>query len=152
MRFACDVHLGKLASLLRLFGFDAAYGNDLEDGELLALSLAQSRILLTRDRGLLKRRELTHGYFVRSTRPAEQVGEVMRRFDLKGCIRPFRRCMTCNELLVPVRKSEVLDRIPPVVAERYDAFSRCPGCGRIFWRGTHWERMKKFADEALGGL
>ncbi len=151
-RFICDVHLGKLKSLLRLFGFDSEYANDLGDEEMLAISLAQGRIILTRDRGLLKRREVTHGYFVRSTMPKEQVREVMRRFDLAGRVKPFSLCISCNEELVPAPKTEIVSIIPPLVAERYDVFSRCPKCGRVFWRGTHWERMKKFADEALGGL
>jgi len=151
-RFICDVHLGKLSSLLRLFGFDSEYGNDLDDEELLAISLARGRIILTRDRGLLKRREATHGYCVRSTRPKVQVKEVMRRFDLAGQVQPFSLCITCNEKLVRVPKTEILSLIPPLVADRYEVFSRCPHCARIFWRGTHWERMKKFADEVLGGL
>jgi uncharacterized protein with PIN domain len=151
IRFVCDVHLGKLASFLRLFGFDTGYGNDLGDEELLAISLAQERIILTRDRGLLKRRETTHGYCVRSTRPRDQVREIFRRFDLTGQIRPFSRCISCNERLEPVEKARIASGLPPIVADRYDRFSRCPRCGKVFWRGTHWERMKVFADEVLGG-
>ena len=152
LSFVCDVHLGKLAGLLRLFGFDASYGNDLDDEELLALSLHQGRILLTRDRGLLKRRELTHGYCVRSARPKEQLQEVLRRFDCAGAARPFSRCISCNTALERVEKSTVLDMLPPVVASRYDVFSRCPACMRVFWRGTHWERMNELAREVLGGV
>jgi uncharacterized protein with PIN domain len=150
VRFACDVHLGKLATLLRLFGFDAAYGNDLDDDELQAISRAQRRIILTRDRGLLKRKTVTHGYCVRHTAPRKQLSEVFLRFDLKRLARPFSRCMACNTVLERVEKSGIESLLPPLVAKLYNEFSRCPTCGRIFWRGTHWERMKMLADEVLG--
>ena len=150
VRFICDVHLGKLAGMLRLFGFDTAYGNLLDDEELLAISVAQARALLTRDRGLLKRRELTHGYCVRSTQPRAQLSEVFRRFDCAGLSRPFSLCISCNVGLQRVEKKDVLADLPPVVAERYDAFSRCPCCGRVFWRGTHWQRMSELTREVLG--
>jgi uncharacterized protein with PIN domain len=151
IRFVCDVHLGKLASLLRLLGFDAWYENDRSDEELLAISRAERRILLTRDRGLLKRRELTHGYCIRSTRPRDQLTEVISRFSLRGLVTPFSRCIACNTLLQRVDKESVVTLIPPLVAELYREFARCPSCLRVFWKGTHWERLKRLADEVLGG-
>jgi uncharacterized protein with PIN domain len=149
--FVCDVHLGKLSALLRLFGFDTAYANDLDDDELVAVSRAEKRTILTRDRGLLKRRDVTHGYCVRHAAAREQISEVFLRFDLKRLAEPFSRCISCNARLERVRKDLVLSRIPPLVAKLYDVFSQCPSCGRVFWRGSHWERMKKLADEVLGG-
>jgi uncharacterized protein with PIN domain len=149
-RFICDVHLGKLASLLRLFGFDALYRNDRDDEQLLALSRISPRIILTRDRGLLKRSAATHGYCVRSTNPREQLIEIIRRFDLAGQAAPFSRCLRCNIELVRVKKEDVFDLVPPKVSALYNEFSRCPYCGRVFWRGTHWERMQRLAAEVLG--
>lgn len=149
MRFALDVHLGKLARLLRMMGFDASYENDSEDEELVLQARREKRIVLTRDRGLLKRRAVTHGYLVRSLVPREQMAEVVRRFDLFGSTRLFARCMRCNEPLVRIDADAAVPLVPPVVAGLYREFSRCPSCGRVFWRGTHWEGMKKTAAGLL---
>jgi uncharacterized protein len=149
-RFALDVHLGKLARLLRIMGFDASYGNDMDDGTLVRLARAERRIILSRDRGLLKRRLVTHGYLVKSMEPREQLAEVVRRFDLAGSTRMFGRCVLCNTPLQRVERASIISRVPPAVAERYDGFSRCPTCGRVFWKGTHWERMRELASEVLG--
>jgi uncharacterized protein len=149
-RFALDVHLGKLARLMRMLGFDAQYGNAMDDEELVHGARLERRIILTRDRGLLKRRIVTHGYLVRSLVPRVQLSEVMRRFDLAGQVRLFSRCMECNVALTRVEKEAVLPLLPPVVALKYADFSRCPSCHRVFWRGTHWERMRQIASEVLG--
>lgn len=148
-RFSLDVHLGKLARLLRMMGFDAAYDRTTEDEELVRGARADGRIILSRDRGLLKRRAVTHGYLVRSAEPRRQLVEVMRRFDLSGQVRIFSRCTLCNEPLVRVSLDSVIEKVPPLVARLYGEFSRCPSCSRVFWRGTHWERMKALAGEVL---
>jgi uncharacterized protein with PIN domain len=148
-RFALDVHLGKLARLLRMLGFDAQYSNAIGDEELVRLARAEKRIILSRDRGLLKRRTVTHGYLVRSAAPRRQLAEVLRRFDLAGSLNMFTRCMECNLPLARVDKASIAALLPAVVASTYNDFSRCPGCGRVFWRGTHWERMKALAAEVL---
>jgi len=150
IRFSADVHLGKLARLLRMMGFDTAYGNDRGDELIVSAARAERRIVLSRDRGLLKRRAVTHGYLVRSLAPRAQLAEVLTRFDLAGQVRMFGRCMACNTALARVSRVSVLDHLPPAVAETCTEFSRCPGCGRVFWRGTHWEGMKKLAAEVLG--
>ncbi len=157
-RFLLDVHLGRLACALRLLGFDAGYANDRDDAALAALAAAERRILLTRDRGLLKRRAVTHGYLVRSLDPLEQLGEVLRRFDLAGgtgagqaaCrpFRPFSRCLRCNLPLAELTAADIAaekktGRIPPRIGELYDRFKRCPACGRVYWPGTHWEHMAR---------
>jgi uncharacterized protein with PIN domain len=149
-RFVCDVHLGKLAGMLRLFGFDALYDNGFDDEELEAVSRSDGRIILTRDRGLLKRRYVVHGFLIRTTRPRDQLAEVFRRFDLSRLAKPFSRCIACNEPLVRASKESVLAELPPLVGMLYDEFSRCPACRRVFWRGTHWERLKRLASEVLG--
>jgi uncharacterized protein len=150
IRFAADVHLGRLARLLRMMGFDSSYGNDLSDDEIVGAARAQRRIVLSRDRGLLKRRAVTHGYLVRSLNPREQLGEVVTRFDLAAQVHMFGRCMSCNEALVRVSRMSVLDRLPSAVAETCSEFSRCPRCGKAFWKGSHWDSMKKLAAEVLG--
>ncbi len=148
-RFALDVHLGKLARLLRMMGFDAAYDRTATDEELVRAARAGSRIVLSKDRGLLKRRAVTHGYLVRSSAPRRQLVEVMRRFDLGDQVRVFSRCVLCNEPLVRVSREAAAEEVPPLVASLYADFSRCPSCRRVFWRGTHWERMKALAEEVL---
>lgn len=151
-RFVLDVHLGKLARRLRLLGFDAAWRRDASDTELAALSLAERRILLTRDRGLLKRRELTHAAAIHATDPRSQLLEVVDRFDLVRSAAPFTRCLTCNGSLVAVAREEVLDRIPPRVRLHYEEFQTCTSCRRVFWRGPHARRLQQIVDEALSGV
>lgn len=141
-RFILDVHLGKLARLLRMLGFDALYRNDYADREIIDIARDEKRIILTRDRGILKNRVVTHGYGVRQTAPLEQAREVVRRFDLFSQIRPFSRCMQCNECVVKIDKHAILNRLPPQTARSCDAFCHCPNCGRIYWKGSHYKRMQ----------
>jgi len=148
-RFILDAHLGRLAAYLRLLGLDAVYRNDFTDAELARRSALEQRILLTRDRGLLKRSAVTRGYCVRSDEPREQAREVVERFDLRRAIAPFRRCLSCNGLLQPVEKQAVWDRLPPGTRERFDEFYRCPDCGKIFWPGSHYARLQALVAEFL---
>ncbi len=145
-RFVLDVHLGALAGYLRMLGFDTLWHNDSADEELARVSSAERRILLTRDRGLLKRGEVTHGYLVRSAAARQQVEEVLYRFDLWDSLRPFSRCLRCNGALRLVAKEAVTDRLPPRTAEYYDEFQECPACGRIYWKGSHFRRMSAFTN------
>lgn len=148
-RFVLDTHLGKLASYLRMLGFDTRYRNDFEDAELARISSQERRILLTRDRGLLKRSVVTHGYCVRQTQPRRQLLEVLRRFDLFGAVQPFRRCIRCNGLLEPVDKAAIQHRLPPRTREYYDEFRICRACDQIYWRGSHYQRMEQFIQGVL---
>lgn len=148
-RFVLDIHLGKLANYLRLLGFDTLYRNDCHDEELADISRRDRRILLTRDRGLLKRSIVTHGYCVRSTDSWQQLVEILRRFDLFKLISPFRRCLRCNNLTQPVEKDKIRDRVPPKVREYYREFRQCSGCGQIYWKGTHYERMQELIDRVV---
>ena len=141
-RFVLDVHLGRLAGYLRLLGFDARYMADCDDATLAALSCDERRTLLTRDRGLLKRRQVTHGYCVRTTNPREQVSEVLRRFDLYRSVAPFSRCIRCNGVLGSVAKQEVADRLPPHVRDNHYDFRICSACGQVYWRGSHYNRLQ----------
>jgi len=148
--FVLDGHLGKLARWLRLLGFDAAYRNDFEDAEVADLSARQGRVVLTRDRRLLHRKAIERGYWVRSLRPDEQIAEVLRRFQLERAVRPFRRCLACNGLLRPVPKAEILDQLEPKTRRYYDDFRRCQSCGKIYWKGSHYDRMAAKLSRALG--
>jgi hypothetical protein len=148
-RFVLDTHLGKLASYLRMLGFDTRYRNDFKDAELARISSQERRILLTRDRGLLKRSVVTHGYCVRQTQPRRQLLEVLRRFDLFGAVQPFRRCIRCNGLLEPVEKAAIQHRLPPRTREYYGEFRICQTCDQIYWRGSHYQRMQQFIQGVL---
>jgi uncharacterized protein len=148
-RFVLDIHLGKLAAYLRMLGFDTLYRNDYQDEELARLSRGQKRILLSRDRGLLKRSLVTHGYCVRETAPLTQLIEVVRRFDLSGSAEPFRRCLRCNGLLRCVSKEEIVDRLLPATIQYFGDFRQCQGCDRVYWKGSHYERMQQVIDQAL---
>jgi uncharacterized protein len=143
-RFILDVHLGKLTTYLRILGFDALYQNDSPDEVLAQVSSREDRILLTRDRGLLKRSIVIHGYCVRKTNPWRQLVEVLQHFGLLGSITPFQRCPHCNGLTKPTAKALICDRLPPKVRQYYDEFRVCQTCGQIYWKGTHYQHMQRF--------
>jgi len=149
IRFIADAHLGALARRLRLLGFDTLYDNHFVDAEIERLALAQQRIVLTRDRQLLKRRSITHGCFVRALQPQQQLREVFDRLDLARAARPFTLCLSCNAMLRPVPKERVAAAVPAGVLERYSRFSACEGCSRVFWEGSHWRRMRERGDAPL---
>lgn len=144
--FVLDVHVGRLAGYLRLLGFDALYRNDYDDAEIIRLSIEERRIILTRDLGILKNRIVTHGYWLRSQRPLEQLREVLERFDLRRAARPFTRCPVCNAALEPVAKSVIKSRLPPKTRELYEEFSRCTACGKVYWKGAHYEKLLKLVQ------
>ena len=141
--FVVDVNLGKLARRLRMLGFDVLYDRRYRDGEIAALAAEQGRIVLTRDRRLLFIKRITHGYWVRSVVPDEQVQEVLLRFDLFRQLRPFQRCLNCNGLLLPVAKNDILDQLEPRTKRYYEAFYRCSSCGKVYWEGSHVENMRR---------
>jgi uncharacterized protein with PIN domain len=146
-RFVLDAHLGKLAAHLRMLGFDTLYRNDYEDDTLAGIAGADHRILLTRDRALLQRRAVTRGYHVWETDPERQLVEIARRYNLVRLMRPFRRCVHCNGLLAPVAKEAILDRLQPKTRRYYDEFSICADCDRIYWKGSHYEKMLKTIEQ-----
>jgi hypothetical protein len=148
-RFVLDTHLGKLASYLRMLGFDALYQNDFTDDDLAGISNREDRYLLTRDRGLLKRSIVSRGYCIRSTDPVQQILEVIKRFDLSSAIRPFRRCLICNGELVRIEKEEILDRLEPETKKYCKEFFICMQCGKVYWKGSHYQRMRQFFQQLL---
>ena len=146
-KFVLDVHLGKLAAYLRMLGFDALYQSCFTDPELVRISSEQHRILLTRDRGLLMHSAVTHGYWLRKTDSRRQLAEIVMRFDLKGSMRPFTRCMACNGVLRTIAKREVLHFLSPRTAELHDDFRQCERCDRVYWEGSHYHRMQRWIQE-----
>ena len=142
-RFMVDVNLGKLARRLRMFGFDSAYGNRLRDDEIVDRALREKRIILTRDRRLLFRKAVTHGYWVRSDQPDMQLTEVVQRLDLAAQVEPFRRCIECNGLIESVNREQVWDQLEPLTRRYYREFYRCPDCRRTYWEGSHVRHMNE---------
>jgi hypothetical protein len=150
-RFVADAHLGGLAHMLRMLGFDTLYDNHFDDDAIVAICEHEGRIVLTRDRELLKRRAVTHGCYVHALKSAEQLREVVERLDLARSARPFTLCLHCNVPLHAVEKDAVLDRLPPKVREHYARFSTCDQCGRVYWEGSHWRNMQHMLEGLLPG-
>lgn len=146
-RFILDSNLGRLARYLRLIGFDCLYRNDYADAEVAEIASRQRRTVLTRDRLLLRRKIITHGYFVRSVLPKVQVREVMKRFDLYRSVAPFSRCIRCNGELSAVSKEQIAARLEPLTQKHYHAFKVCGGCGQIYWEGSHQYRARQLLAE-----
>jgi uncharacterized protein with PIN domain len=150
-RFILDVHLGKTARWLRLLGFDCRYQNNFSDCEIIDIAGAENRIILTRDQQLLKHGRVLRGHWVRATGPFGQLAEIIDRFDLRGNVRPFSRCMLCNTELEPVAKALIESRIPPRTRENQHEFYICHCCDKIYWPGTHFLRMQqKLANLNIG--
>ncbi len=141
--FVADVHLGTLARYLRLLGFDTLYDNHSGDAELVRRSVAERRILLSRDVGLLKHKVLTRAHYVRATDPACQLEEIVRALDLRRQIRPFTRCMRCNGRLRRMAVGSVAGQVPSRVRATQCRFARCGSCGRVYWPGTHFARLAR---------
>ncbi|MEQ9618156.1 MAG: Mut7-C RNAse domain-containing protein [Deltaproteobacteria bacterium] len=144
--FIADVNLGKLARLLRMAGFDTVFRNDYDDHEVARLGCGENRIVLTRDRRLLRHRIIAHGYWVRSPDPGKQLIEVLGRFDLWSDVAPFNRCLDCNGVIEPVPKQDILERLEPGTILYYDEFFRCSDCRKIYWKGSHYDHMNSVLE------
>ncbi|GAC1320317.1 MAG: Mut7-C RNAse domain-containing protein [Collimonas sp.] len=148
-RFIADAHLGGLAHLLRMAGFDTLYDNNFLDSAIASIAEKDARIVLTRDRELLKRRIITHGCYVHALKPARQLKEIFERLDLARSARPFTLCLQCNAPLRSVDKALVEERLPPKVRAHFERFSTCDRCQRVFWEGTHWRSMQALLVELM---
>jgi hypothetical protein len=146
-RFLADTMLGRLATWLRILGYDAEYARS-EDAALIERARETGRILLTRDTGIPRRRELPPYLFVRSDHVAEQLRQVIQAFHLTPTESSARRCPRCNVPVEPRTKAEVFGCVPEFVWSTQDAFGGCPRCGRVYWAGSHWRRM----DETIRAL
>jgi len=148
-KFILDVHLGKLAKYLRIFGIDTLYENYYSDEEIVETALKEGRVVLTRDRGVLKRKAVKYGYLIKSDKSKEQLREIFLNFDLLPNVKPFFRCISCNGILEKVDKEDVMDELEPLTKKYYNEFFRCTTCKKIYWKGGHRERMEEFADDFL---
>lgn len=149
-RFIADAHLGLLAKQLRMLGFDVLYRNDYSDAEVARIAADDGRIVLTRDRDLLIRKEIVHGCYLHAIHADEQVAQVLRRYRLSGAARAFSRCLTCNGVLQGVEKHKVADRVPPHSRMHYEQFYECADCAQVYWNGSHVTRMRQRVERMLG--
>jgi uncharacterized protein len=145
-RFVADTHLAKLARHLRMAGFDCLWDNEWSDEHIVTLAIAERRTILTRDRGILRRRVVERGYFVRSVQSERQLVEVVRSLQLEAMLRPFTRCRECNRMLEAASGEVVGAVVPPRVRTLYERFQFCPGCKRVYWEGTHYQRLRRVLD------
>jgi uncharacterized protein with PIN domain len=148
LKFVLDSHLGTLAKNLRLLGFDTRYRNDYSDPELSEISAREGRILLTRDLGLLKRKQVRWGYLIREDDPWQQTRSVVLRYNLEAELEPFSRCVRCNGRLDKVEKDEVLDQLEPLTRKYYQNFSQCRECGQVYWKGSHFSELSQRIEAA----
>jgi uncharacterized protein with PIN domain len=150
--FIVDVNAGKLALFLRMLGFDTMYGNEIRNSRLAEIANSQNRILLSRDTALLKRKNVMHGYLLREHTPKKQLIEVVRLYDLSSKFKPLSRCIPCNGLLVPVSKERILEHLEPLTRKHYHSFHICESCGKIYWPGSHQEKIYGFIDDILSAV
>ncbi|MCX7797204.1 MAG: Mut7-C ubiquitin/RNAse domain-containing protein [Melioribacter sp.] len=143
-KFICDVHLGKLARNMRMLGYDVFYNNSLKDNEIVEISKKEKRTILTRDLGILKRSDVTRGYFVRENNPKKQIIEVIIRFDLLNLMKPLTLCLECGSKLKKIAKEKIINIVPEKVKQTQNNFFICTNCNQLFWEGTHFKKMNEF--------
>ena len=149
VRFLADAMLGRLARWLRILGFDCAYESEGDDEDLVRRAQQEERILLTRDQRLPEDWRLSGIHLIGSEDLREQLREVLDRFDLRAAVRLFSRCNECNHPLREAPESELAERVPPHALASHDRFLECPTCRRVYWEGSHTERIRRVVDEVL---
>jgi len=153
LKFILDVHLGKLARYLRFAGFDAILLPFLEDHEIVTEANRQDRIILTRDLGLLKIKSVTFGYWLRSQNPEKQFLEVVRHFNIrKSDFSPWKRCSLCNSIIHPIEKQDIESTLRPGTREHFHEFYQCENCGKVYWKGSHFERLDSWLHKIMNRL
>lgn len=156
IRFIVDVNVGRLSQLLRLIGLDTEYIPEASDETIAEISHQENRIVLTKDRGLLKRKKITYGRFVRAIHPEQQLKEIVCFFGLKGPFNTFSRCLRCNSDILNVEKEAILDRLEPKTKRYYSDFRICRSCNQIYWQGSHYEKLiamlKNISEEFISGI
>ena len=145
-KFILDVHLGRLARYLRMFGFDTLYENNYCDSDIIKLSNEQKRTILTRDLGILKNSKVTHGFWIRSQEPMEQLKEVIVRSDLINLIIPFHRCSECNGIIKNAKNNSVIDNLKHGTKKYFNEFFQCESCGKVYWKGSHFKKMSNLIE------
>ena len=145
-KFIVDSNAGKLAKWLRMMGYDVLFFNHIDDAQLVDIALKEERVALTKDTQLIKRRAITNGQvkviLIQSDNPKEQLHQIVEELKLNCCLKQFTRCLECNQNLLPKTKEEVKELVPPYVFHTQTQYTQCPSCLRVYWRGTHWQRMK----------
>ena len=149
--FLLDVHLGRLATCLRMLGFDTLYRNDNDDPTLASITARENRILLTCDRRLLMRKQIVYGYLVRSRKPQQQIQEVLNRFKLFQYQSAAARCLRCNGIIQAVSKQAVETRLLPLTKKHYDEFFQCDSCNKIYWEGSHYSKIQTLIERFKNG-
>ncbi len=156
MRFIGDSNVGRLARWLRIAGFDTLFIKGIDDNRLVRIALDEDRVLLTRDREIPKRRLVTSGrlkvILIEDDEVQAQLRQVFTALNLAGQLRPFSLCVECNEHLVPREREEVEELVPPYVFQTQTQYVQCPRCLRVYWRGTHWERMSRELEGIVGTM
>lgn len=148
-RFICDVHLGRLSKYLRMLGFDTLYSNRYTPDEMISISRQEKRIILSRSFQMIRHKEVTHAYWIRSAAPLEQIKDLLGKFDLYRLADPLTRCLNCNDRLATVKKQDIIHRLQALTARYYTEFFRCPACDQIYWKGSHFENMLEFIRQRL---
>lgn len=153
MKFIVDSNVGRLARWLRIAGFDTVFINDLDDNRLVRLALSEGRVLLTKDTQILKRRLVTSGrlkaILLEDDEVKAQLRQVVKALNLGDKIKPFTLCLECNQPLVPKEKEEIKGLVPPYVFQTQTQYMQCPACHRVYWRGTHWQRMSRELEKIV---
>ena len=149
-KFIADINLGHIVKYIRILGFDVYFDPLLSHRQIIEISKKESRIVLTKSKNLLKFKDITHGIFIRPGTTEEQVRGIIDFLDIKDIVKPFSRCLQCNRLLKSVRKESILDRIPPKTKVFCNEYSYCKSCDKIYWKGTHFIKMKRVIDRILG--
>ncbi len=144
--FICDVHLGRLCRYLRILGLDTLYSNSYTPDEMISISVKEKRIILSKCYRLVKNEQVTHGYWIRSSAPKEQLRDVLNKLDLRGAFNPLSRCLNCNSLIKPIAKNQVLHRLQPNTLNYFDEFFICDQCDHVFWKGSHYDSMLEFVS------
>jgi uncharacterized protein with PIN domain len=154
IKFIVDSNAGKLARWLRMMGYDALFFNNIDDTELIDIALKEGRVVLTKDTQLMRRRVVTNGQLkivlIQNDDPKEQLRQVVEELKLDCRLKQFTRCLECNQSLVPRSKEEVQELVPPYVFRTQTQYMQCPACLRVYWRGTHWQRMKRELEGLSG--
>ena len=143
IKFIADVNVIRLGRFLILLGFDVSYSSSYSDQEIADIAEIQSRIVLTRDTDLLKRRKIIFAKRIRADLPYDQLCETISFFGLEKLISFFSRCTACNIKLVTIAKKEVMHLLEPKTKRYFHTFFQCPQCKNVFWRGSHYDNIKK---------
>jgi len=155
LRFIADGMLGKLTRWLRMLGHDVSYFRSADDEKLVEMVKSEKRVLLTRDLKLYQQ-AVTRGMeavLVEATDEAGKLADLARRFGFKLEIDfSVSRCPKCNARIKAVSKEVVADQIPESTSIYYNDFWKCPGCGKVYWRGAHWKRIDETLEEAKSKL